>query len=71
MTFEDKKIIQNIYFKKNEIFLSDLDSTKDNIMSKCFIKLTNIDRAAFGTSIVMIMKDEKNNFQRVAIYGFN
>ena len=55
---QDKKSIQNIRSYKSEILLSDLDSTKDYIMSNCYITLTNTDRAAFGTSIVMIMKDE-------------
>ncbi len=40
-------------------------------MSNCYIQLTNTDRAAFGTSIVLIMKDKQNNFQRVSLYGFN
>ena len=43
--------------------LSDLNPTKDHILTNCFLILTNIDMPVFGMpSIQMAMKDNENNY---------
>ena len=66
-----QQVTSTNFFNLKQLYLQDIDHTKDQVHKNCAISLTNVMIPISLNAIFLLAKDDKNDVIRVQIYGMD